>query len=179
MKNSKLVIGGTILSIMTIASLNSCRSIPKGAVAVKPFYSQKYMGKWYEIARLDFRFEKNLNNTTATYSFNDNGTIKVVNKGFNYITNQWKEAVGKAKFVSDANEAKLKVSFFGPFYSGYNVLALDPEYKYALIVGKNLDYLWLLSRETTIPQKVKADYLAIAKKLGYNTAKLIWVEHNK
>jgi apolipoprotein D and lipocalin family protein len=72
----------------------------------------------------------------------------------------------------------LKVSFFGPFYSGYNVIAIDNEYKYALIAGKNLSYLWILSRETTIPQEVKQNYLNIAEDLGYKTAELIWVEHN-
>lgn len=179
MKRSKLIISGTLLGAITIAALISCRSIPKGLKAVKPFDSKRYLGQWYEIARFDFRFEKNLNNTTANYSFNDDGTIKVVNKGFNYKTNKWKEATGKAKFVGDTTEAKLKVSFFGPFYSGYNVLAIDPDYKYALVAGKSRDYLWILSREKTIPQKIKEDYLAFAEKSGFNTSRLLWVEHNK
>ena len=179
MKKHKWIIGGTVLGVITIATISSCKTIPKGAVAVKPFDINKYLGKWYEIARLNFRFEKNLNNTTANYSLNNNGTIRVVNRGYNYKTNKWKESVGKAKFVLDPNEAKLKVSFFGPFYSGYNVLAIDDRYTYALIAGKDLDYLWLLSRETTMPQKIKDDYLSIANKLGYDTTKLVWVEHNK
>jgi apolipoprotein D and lipocalin family protein len=149
-----------------------------GAIAVKPFDSNKYLGKWYEIARLDFKFERDLNNTTANYSLNEDGSIKVVNRGFNYITNEQKEAVGKAKFVGPRDEGKLKVSFFGPFYSGYNVIALDPEYMYALIAGKNLKYLWILSRETTIPENIKQEYLKKAQDLGYNTSELIWVEHN-
>jgi Bacterial lipocalin len=177
--NKKILIGATILAIIGISVLKSCRTIPKGAIAVKPFYIKKYLGKWYEIARMDFRFERNLNNTTANYSFNPGGSIKVVNRGYNYKTNEWKEAVGKAKFVSSANEAMLKVSFFGPFYAGYNVIAIDPEYKYALIAGKNLDYLWLLSRETTIPENIKQDYLGKAQNIGYNIAKLVWVEHDK
>lgn len=179
MKKEKLLIGGTMLSLISISILSSCGSIPKGAIAVKPFDSKKYIGKWYEIARLDFRFEKNLNNTTANYSFNDNGTIKVVNRGYNYKTNEWKEAVGKAKFVSAPDVARLKVSFFGPFYSGYNVIAIDPEYKYALIAGKNLKYLWLLSREKTMPENIKQDYLKKAQDLGYNISALVWVEHDK
>jgi len=179
MKKNKLLIAGTILIIMTISILSSCRSIPKGAVAVKPFDSKKYLGKWYEIARLDFRFEKDLNNTTANYSFNKDGTIRVENRGYNYKTNKWKEAIGKAKFISSPDEARLKVSFFGPFYSGYNVLAIDNEYKYALIAGKNLNYLWLLSREKTMPENIKEEYLKKASDLGYNTSELIWVEHDK
>lgn len=179
MNKYKFLVAGTILIVMIISVLNSCRSIPKGAVAVKPFDSKMYLGKWYEIARLDFRFEKNLNNTTADYSFNKDGSIRVVNRGYNYKTNKWKEAIGKAKFRSSPDEGQLKVSFFGPFYSGYNVLAIDYEYKYALIAGKNLNYLWLLSREKTMPENIKEGYLKKASDLGYNVSELIWVEHNK
>lgn len=156
---------------------SSCKSIPDGAVAVKPFDLNKYLGTWYEIARFDFRFEKNLNNTTASYSVNKDGTVKVFNRGFNYVTNKWQDATGKAKFAGDKNEARLKVSFFGPFYAGYNVIALDAEYKYALIAGSNTDYLWILAREKTIPEKIKSDYIGIARKLGFKTENLIWVEH--
>lgn len=179
MKKEKLLLFGTMLGLITISILSSCRSIPKGAIAVSPFDSKKYIGKWYEIARLDFRFERDLNNTTANYSLNDDGTIKVVNRGYNYKTNEWKEAVGKAKFVLSPDVGRLKVSFFGPFYSGYNVIAIDAEYKYALIAGKNLKYLWLLSREKTMPESVKQDYLKKAQDLGYNISDLVWVEHNK
>ena len=152
-------------------------TIPDGVKAVQPFYKEIYLGKWYEIARMDFKFEKNLNNTTANYSSNDDGSIKVVNRGFNYVTNEWKEAVGKAKFVQDDQIAMLKVSFFGPFYAGYNVIAIDSSYHYALISGKSRDYLWILSRETTIPQSIKDNYLQIADSLGFITSELIWVEH--
>lgn len=179
MNKRKLYIGGTILGLITISLLNGCRTIPKGAVAVKPFDINRYLGKWYEIARFDFRFERNLNNTTAQYSLNKDGSVRVVNRGYNYKTNQWKQAVGKAKFVGPRDEARLKVSFFGPFYSGYNVIALDPEYRYALIAGKSLKYLWLLSREKTMPEKIKQEYLQKAQSIGYDTSKFIWVEHNQ
>lgn len=161
-----------------VVSLYSCRSIPKKAVAVKPFYKDKYLGKWYEIARIDFRFEKNMNNTTANYSLKDDGKIKVVNRGYNYKKKEWKESVGTAKFVDDENVGMLKVSFFGPFYSGYNVLAIDEGYNYALVAGKNTDYLWILSREKTIPQEIKNQYLEIATNAGYDTNDLLWVEHD-
>ena len=172
--------GVLCLLIFSLASgLLACATIPEGARAVTPFAKEKYLGKWYEIARLDFRFERDLNNTTAEYSANDDGSIRVVNRGYNYKTNEWKEAVGKAKFVSDENTAMLKVSFFGPFYSGYNVIALDAGYQYALIAGKNTDYLWILSRTPAIPAEVKQNYLQIATRLGYRTEDLIWVEHNR
>jgi apolipoprotein D and lipocalin family protein len=168
-----------LTGLIVVLTFGSCATIPKGATAVKPFDKEKYLGKWYEIARMDFRFERNLNNTTANYSVNNDGSIKVDNRGFNYKENQWKQAIGKAKFVGEQNIAMLKVSFFGPFYSGYNVIALDNEYKYALVAGKNLSYLWILSRETTIPDDVKQNYLKIAKNLGFETSSLVWVEHDK
>lgn len=160
-------------------SIFSCSTIPKGAVAFQPFDQSRYLGKWYEIARLDFKFERNMNNTTAEYSLNDNGTIKVVNRGYDTLKLEWKKAEGKAKFVGDKNTAMLKVSFFGPFYGGYNVIALDDEYKYALIAGASLEYLWILARETTIPDDIKIKYLETAAKVGYNTKELIWVKHDK
>ena len=175
--NKKQAIGLAALGLLTLVAVKSCRTIPKGAEVVKPFDKNRYLGKWYEIARIDFRFEKNLNQTTADYSENKDGSIRVVNRGYNYKKDQWKESVGKAKFRGDTTEAALKVSFFGPFYSGYNVLAIDPDYKYALVAGKNLDYLWLLSREKTMPANIKERYLEQARQLGYNTGRLVWVEH--
>lgn len=169
----------TTLLITAFFMFYSCTTIPKGATAVKPFDKEKYLGKWYEIARLDFKFEKDLNNTTAEYSIKEDGKIKVDNKGYNYKTKKWKQAIGKAKFVENDDVAKLKVSFFGPFYSGYNVVAIDKDYKYALIFGKNTDYMWILSRETTLPEEVKNNYLKLAKEIGYKTDDLIWVEHDK
>lgn len=168
-----------VVSFATISLITSCVKSPEGAVAVKPFDKSKYLGKWYEIARLDFKHERNLNNTTAEYSLNDNGTIKVDNKGYNYVKNEWDQAIGKAKFVDDPNEARLKVSFFGPFYAGYNVIAIDDNYQYALVAGASLDYMWILSRTTSVPESVKQDYLNKAKSLGYKTENLVWVEHDK
>jgi len=165
--------------LLTILGLSTCASIPRGAVAVKPFDKEKYLGKWYEIARLDFKYERNLNNTTAEYSSNPDGSIKVDNRGFNFKTGKMEQAVGKAKFAGEENIAMLKVSFFGPFYAGYNVIALDKEYKYALVAGDRLKYLWILSRETTIPDDIKNQYLKIAERIGYKTSDLIWVEHDK
>jgi apolipoprotein D and lipocalin family protein len=157
--------------------LGACSSIPEKAVAVHPFDINQYMGKWYEIARFDFRFERDLNQTTATYSMNKDGSVKVLNRGYNYLTKKWKEAEGKAKFAGSDTVAMLKVSFFGPFYAGYNVLALDSNYQYALVGGSSLDYLWILAREKTIPDSIKTAYLKIAQDIGYDTQKLLWVEH--
>ncbi len=168
-----------IILAMVIMGISSCQTIPDGAEAVQPFNKEKYLGKWYEIARLDFKQERNLDNTSATYSLNEDGTIKVDNRGYNTKENKWTQAIGKAKFVKDEDIAMLKVSFFGPFYSGYNVIAIDDNYKYALVAGESLKYLWFLSRETTMPDDVKNKFLKIAESIGYHTSDLIWVQHDR
>jgi len=177
--NNRKSIKQILIGILGIVTFNTCSTIPKGVTAVTSFDKEKYLGRWYEIARFDFIFERNLNNTTAQYSINTDGSICVVNRGYNYKTKQWKEAKGKAKFIGDETVAMLKVSFFGPFYSGYNVIAIDNNYSYALVSGKNTDYLWILSRETTIPETIKQNFITLAEKLGYKTSNLVWVEHDK
>ena len=169
----------SILLILISCLFAACVNIPDKATAVKNFEKEKYLGQWYEIARFDFKFERDLNNTTANYSLNDDGSIKVLNKGYNYKTNKWKDAEGKAKFVNSDKEGRLKVSFFGPFYSGYNIISIGGDYEYALIMGDNLDYIWFLSRYKTMPQEIKDKYVKIATEVGYDTGKLIWVEHDK
>ena len=169
-----------LLTFGLLAGLFSCSSsIPMGAKAVSPFDSERYLGKWYEIARLDFKFEEDLDSTTAEYSLKNDGKIKVINKGFNTKKKEWEEAIGKAKFVGSDSVGMLKVSFFGPFYSGYNVIAIDQGYNYALVAGESLKYLWILSRETTIPEEIKTKYLEIASGIGYETEELLWVNHDK
>jgi apolipoprotein D and lipocalin family protein len=173
----RTLIGLVVLATAALVAFKSHLTIPKGAVAVKPFDKEKYLGKWFEIARMDFKYERNMNNVTATYSLNKNGTIRVENRGYETVKKEWKTAIGKARFIGVTDEARLKVSFFGPFYGAYNVIALDDKYKYALVAGKDLRYLWILSRETTIPEEVKQKYLELAKGIGYDIAALIWVEH--
>ena len=119
-----------------------------------------------------------MDHTTAEYSKNSNGNINVKNRGYNYVKKEWKESVGEAKFVNSPTEARLKVSFFKPIWAGYNVIDLDDDYKYALVAGNNLDYLWILSREKTIPETFKQRFLEKAKALGYKTENLIWVKQD-
>jgi len=166
-----------VIILFAAAMILGCAQIPDTAVAIKPFNKEKYLGQWYEIARFDYKFERNMNNVTATYSLNNDGTIKVENRGYDFVKKEWKEATGKAKLAGAADEAKLKVSFFGPFYAGYNVVAIDENYTHAMVAGKNLDYLGVLSRSKTIPEKTKQQYLKLAKQIGYDTDALIWVEH--
>lgn len=177
MKTKELIAGAIIISAGLIL-LKSCRTIPKGVSAVQPFDGKKYQGKWYEVARLNYVFEKNLDHATAEYTIKKDGNIKVVNTGHNVKTGKDKKVTGVAKFVDSPDIGKLKVSFFGPFYAGYNVIAVDKDYQNALVAGKNLKYLWLLSRQKTMPENIKNDYLKKASDLGYNINDLIWVKQD-
>ena len=146
--------------------------------AIEPFDKSRYLGTWYEVARMDFRFERDLAQVTATYTTNPDGTIKVVNRGYHLKKKEWKQAEGKARFRGSSSVAMLEVSFFGPFYSDYNVIALDSDYQYALVTGKNTGYLWILSRTKTIPDSIKQQYLQQAQSLGFKTEELVWTVQN-
>lgn len=152
---------------------------PSGVTVVENFNSTRYLGTWYEIARLDHRFERGLDNVTATYSLREDGGINVINKGYNRERGMWQSTDGKAYFTGDKSRAALKVSFFGPFYGGYNVIALDKDYQHALVCGPNRDYLWILSRTRTIPDEVKQQMLSAAARQGFAVEKLIWVAQNR
>jgi len=176
MKTFKKIAIPVSLGILGLIIFNSCSvGIPKGATAIQNFNADKYLGTWYEIARFDYKFEKNMDHVTATYSKNPDGSLKVDNKGYNYVKKEWKESVGEAKFVNNSNEARLKVSFFKPIWAGYNVIDIDEDYQYALVVGSSLKYIWILSRTKEIPESIKQRFLEKAKKLGYATEDLIWV----
>ncbi|MBK0097265.1 outer membrane lipoprotein Blc [Erwinia sp. S63] len=159
-------------------TLVACKSPtpPKGVTPISPFDANRYLGKWYEIARLDHRFECGKDHVTATYSPRNDGGITVLNRGYDPVKKEWSESEGKAYFTGKSDTAALKVSFFGPFYGGYNVIALDDDYQYALVSGPNRSYLWILSREPKIPNQVKKQYLAVAQRLGFDVDKLIWVD---
>jgi len=151
---------------------------PKPAEPISGFELDKYLGEWYEIARLDHRFERGLQNVSAEYSLKSNGTVKVVNRGFK--NDKWKQAIGKAKFADIEDVGFLKVSFFGPFYGSYIIFELDKEnYQYAFIAGDNTNYLWFLSRTPTVSYELMDRFISKAKELGFNTDHLIFVEQNK
>ncbi len=166
-----------ILSL--IALLSGCTGIPEGVTPVKPFEVNRYVGKWYEIARLDHRFERGLSHVTAEYSSNPDGSIRVINSGYSVETDERKQAEGKAKFVRGNDEGYLKVSFFGPFYGSYIIFELDQKgYEYAFISGNDRDYLWLLARTPIVSDKVKSDFINKAKALGFDTKQLIFVDQS-
>ncbi|MFC1233692.1 lipocalin family protein [Vibrio sp. F74] len=163
----------TIL-IICILTLTGCTGKPNDIEPVANFALDNYLGKWYELARLDHSFERGLNNVSATYSVNDDGSVRVINRGWKKEDKEWSEAEGKAKFVTTPDIAHLKVSFFGPFYGSYIVFYIEPDYSTALISGYNTDYFWILSRTPTIAQDKMDKYIMIAKAAGFNTSELIF-----
>jgi Bacterial lipocalin len=157
--------------------LSACTGIPEGLQAVDGFEVQRYVGTWYEIARLDHKFERGLEKISATYTLNDDGGIDVLNQGWNVATGEWKKAEGKAYFIDSADKGRLKVSFFGPFYGGYNIIALDKKnYDYVMVAGPDKSYFWLLSRTKQLPKATVDSLVAQAKNWGFATDKLIFVK---
>lgn len=164
-----------LLSLM----LTACTGTPEGVEPVTGFELDRYLGKWYEIARLDHSFEEGLTAVTAEYSLHEDGHVQVINRGFNAAENQWEEAEGKAKFVQSSDIGKLKVSFFGPFYGSYIVFGLDKQnYQYAYVSGPNHGYLWLLARTSQVSDEVIADFINEASQRGFETDELIFVDHD-
>ncbi len=160
--------------------LTGCTGKPDGVIPVTDFELNRYLGKWYEIARLDHSFERGLQNVTAEYSLRNDGGLKVINRGYSDEDNAWKQAEGKAFFVDQQNSGHLKVSFFGPFYGSYIIFELDKNnYQYAFISGPDTSYLWLLAREPQVDQKVRTTFVQRSQALGFDTSKLIFIEHDK
>ena len=168
----------TLLSaLLGSLMLTACLGMPKQVQPIHNFQLDRYLGTWYEIARLDHSFERGLSNVTAQYSLLPNGQVRVLNRGYSEQKKTWKQAEGKAAFVQTPNIGHLKVSFFGPFYSSYVITDLDESYQYALISGYSHAYLWILSRQPQIPDTVKNRLIAKAQSLGFDTTQLIFVQH--
>lgn len=177
MKNHLLRL--SMLAVLGIG-LSGCLGIPEGVKPVQDFEIERYLGTWYEIARLDHSFERGLSNVTAEYSLRDDGGVRVINRGFKTSANEWDEAEGKAYFVDDQTLGKLKVSFFGPFYGAYNVIALDEQaYQWSLVVGPDTGYLWILSRTPVLEQAIIDQLISKAKSHGFDTDKLIFVSQEQ
>jgi apolipoprotein D and lipocalin family protein len=167
------------LVMLLVALLVGCAQIPDGVQAVEGFDTQRYLGKWYEIARLDHRFERGLTNVTAVYTARDDGSIGVLNRGFDPEKGEWQQAEGRAKLAGEPGAAMLKVSFFGPFYGGYNVVELDPDYQLSLVSGPNRSYLWILARQPDPPRDAVERVVKRAAELGFDTSALIFVTHDR
>ena len=165
--------------ILCVALLTGCVAVPDGIQPVSGFQPERYLGTWYEIARLDHGFERGMSRVTAEYRRRDDGGIDVVNRGYLADTQTWKQADGKAYFVQSPDIGYLKVSFFGPFYGSYVVFELDrQDYRYALVAGPDRSYLWLLARSPTLDAATRERLVARAKAAGFDTQKLIFVDQS-
>lgn len=158
--------------------LSGCMGMPRDITPVQGFNLDRYLGTWYEIARLDHSFERGLDNVSAHYGLRDDGGITVTNRGYSQKTKTWSEAKGKAYFAGESDIGHLEVSFFGPFYSSYVIFELDREdYKYAFVSGYNTSYLWLLARSPVVDEEVMARFIEKAGAAGFATDQLIRVHH--
>jgi len=168
------------LTLALTLLLTGCKTYekPENVIPVENFKLTEYLGTWYEIARLEHKFEKGMEAITATYSMREDGGVKVLNRGYKTAEKEWSEAEGKAYFVGASDKGFLKVSFFGPFYGSY--IVMDTDYKtYTMISGPDLSYFWILSRTPTLDEKTFNRLLAQAKEAGFDTSKLIYPDQSK
>ncbi|CAH8200256.1 lipocalin family protein [Vibrio aestuarianus] len=167
-----------ILLMISTLVLSGCLGMPDSVKPVANFELDNYLGKWYEIARLDHSFERGLTQVTAEYNLKSDGGVLVLNRGFSQADNEWQEAEGKAYFVNSNSEGYLKVSFFGPFYGSYVVFELDEkDYQYAFISGPNTEYLWLLARTPSVEPEVIEKFIDMSQERGFDTSSIIFVDH--
>jgi apolipoprotein D and lipocalin family protein len=164
--------------VIILFLFGGCVKIPENVTVVTGFEPDRYLGQWYEIARLDHSFERGLERVTANYSKRDDGGIKVINRGFDPNKNKWKEAIGKAYFVKTPDIGRLKVSFFGPFYGGYNIIELDQkDYSWSVVCGPDKSYLWILARTPQLDKSIIDAFVMKIKSYGFKTDELIFVKH--
>jgi len=173
MLNSKTLI------VPVFALVAGCTGVPDGIVPVSNLDVERYEGTWYEIARLDHSFEEGLSNVTADYSLQDDGSIRVINRGYSQESGKWEEAEGRAVFVDDEAHGHLKVSFFGPFYASYVVFRLDEDYRFAYITGYDRDYLWFLSKTPTVDEEALGEFRKLATEKGFDLEELIVVDQSR
>ena len=169
---------GHACKVLIATLLGGCSAAPDGLQPITNFQADRYLGTWYEIARLDHSFERGLSKVTAEYSKRDDGDITVVNRGYDAKRGKWREARAVARFVGPSDVASLKVTFFWPFSGAYHVIALDRDgYNYAMVTSSSRDYLWILARQKHLDAAVLNHLLAQAKGWGFRMEDLILVEH--
>ena len=168
------------MGILMLLNLAGCSNIPSSVQAVQDFDVNRYLGKWYEIARLDHSFERGLTDVYTIYSLRKDGGINVLNRGFDKNSGKWKQVLGRAYFVKGKTVGRLKVTFFWPLYGGYNVISLDHDnYSYSLVCGPTKSYLWILAREKTLSKSTIDKLVKTAADAGFNTEELIFVEQER
>lgn len=171
-----IVIMRRIYLLILTLSLTGCISIPPGIEPVADFEINRYLGKWYEIARIENSFEKDMHHVTAEYLLREDGGVDVINQGYLGESKEPKVAKGKAYFVGPSDSGHLKVSFFGPFYGSYVIFELDhAQYNYSYVTSNDRDYLWFLSRSPVVTEKQKQEFISKVSTLGFDLENLIFV----
>ncbi|QCX52545.1 lipocalin family protein [Elizabethkingia sp. JS20170427COW] len=178
MKKSEKILLSAALSAATVYYLKKRQvRLPKGVKPVKNFEILKFIGTWNVIAKLNPQPELPLSHISFDFSPNERGGLKVKSKGFDEVSETWTSSIGEMQFVGKFDKARFKMSFYKPLWFGFNVISIDEDYRYALVAGNSLKYLWILSKEASVPQEVRDEFLLKATRLGYNTAELVWVFH--
>lgn len=167
------------LLLMTLVTGCASTTVPDGLQSVRGFDLARYAGVWHEIARLDHSFERGLSNVSATYTVQPDGSVQVRNRGYSQQRQDWQQAIGKAQFIGEPTQGSLKVSFFGPFYGGYHIIALDKGYRWSLVVGPDRSYFWILARDRHLSTALRGELLDRAAAAGIPIDKLIWVLHDR
>ena len=165
-----------IALLLSSLLLAGCLGRPDGVSPVEQLDTQRYLGTWYEVARLDHSFERGLSNVTADYSMREDGGLRVINRGYSAEEGDWQQAEGRAYTIEEDQPGHLKVSFFGPFFGSYVVFELDPDYQYAFVAGNTTNYLWLLARTPSVSDALKTHFLQRAEMLGFEVEDLIFVD---
>ncbi len=166
--------------ILSSVLLVGCLGRPEGVSPVEQLDTSRYLGTWYEVARLDHSFERGLSNVTADYSMREDGGLRVINRGYSAEEGDWQQAEGRAYRIEENQPGHLKVSFFGPFFGSYVVFELDSvDYQYAFVAGNTTNYLWLLARTPTISDELKTQFLQRAESLGFAVEDLIFVDQGR
>ncbi|MFR9602538.1 MAG: lipocalin family protein [Rikenellaceae bacterium] len=164
-----LLISISFLIILVSAPLCSAEPVVDNSTVCE-FDLDRYMGKWYEVARFDNRYERNLREVTAEYTLNEGNQVSIINRGFNTQDLEWQEAYGKGEPTDILGQ--LKVSFFLFFSSDYNVMHIGQDYEWALVGSKSNKYLWILSRTPSLPSDTLDHIIGLAQKRGYNVEEL-------
>jgi apolipoprotein D and lipocalin family protein len=164
------------LALLVVAALGACahgdeaRTRPLTTV---PVDLTRYQGSWFELARLPAPFQEGCECTRATYTMRDDGTVGV----FNQCVREGKidEATGRARAVGPG---ELEVTFFWPFAGDYNVLALDEDYRWAVVGSRDRRFAWILSRSKTIDDELTARLVGALQQQGYDTDRLLWTRQD-
>ena len=165
--------------LISVIFVSSCVEVPEGITPVSGFKLDKYMGKWYEIARLDHRYERHFNRVSVEYSLNNNGDVLIKKKGYMPMHTEWREKEGKATLAGDTDQGFLKVSYIFALWEPYVIFKLDPDYEWAYVCGKDRTSLWLLARTPEVNSEIREDFIEEASRLNFDTSQLNFVHQSE